>query len=89
MRNEILEDWNIVEKNGQTMIWKDNDSVHSDVDVSSVMGVLNETPKLCTKTNSLVFVTDQPVDFRKESNYSELELISRYIEPTQDYYIND
>lgn len=82
----LLENWNIVEKNGQTMVWKNVDSIDS-TDIENIHTILNETPKYCSKTNSVVFLTNNKIKFRKETNYGELELISRYIEPTQDYII--
>ena len=81
MKNDNLNDWNVVEKNGKVMVWQD---LSNDVDVNAMKDYLNETPKVCTNTNSVVFLVDK-LDFRKEANYSELELISRYVEPTSEY----
>jgi hypothetical protein len=82
----LLENWNIVEKNGQTMLWKEIDSIH-EIDINNTKALLGSEPQYCSKTNSVVFLTDSNIDFRKGTNYGELELISRYIEPTQQFIL--
>lgn len=74
----MIETWNIVEQANSKIVWKDLESTNMD-EIKNLESTLESEPYFCEKTNSVVFKTDSPIKMERGVNYSELELISRYL----------
>ncbi len=71
--------WNIVENGNTKKIWKSiEDTNYSEIKL--VEQEINSEPYYCLTSKSVVFVTtNKDINVVKKENYSELELISRYL----------
>lgn len=79
----MLKEWNVVNNNNNTLIWKEVTDLSSLDEVQQISNDLNTEALFCKKTNSVVFLTEDDIEINRKLNYSELEMMSRHIEPNQ------
>mgnify|MGYP003629950806 FL=1 len=78
--------WNIVQKGDTKIVWKDFDETNVN-EIKEIEQELKSEPYFCKTTNSIVFKTDsKELRIMKGPNYSELELISRYLTTESKLY---
>ena len=78
--------WNIVEKGNTKLVWKDLNETNLN-EIKEVEQKVESEPYFCKLTNSVVFKTDSKnLRMEKGPDYSELELISRYLTTENKLY---
>lgn len=78
--------WNIVEKGNAKMVWKDLNETNLN-EIKEMEQKVQSEPYFCKLTNSVVFKTDSKnLRMEKGPDYSELELISRYLTTESKLY---
>jgi hypothetical protein len=82
----MINTWNIVEKENVKTVWKDLDETNYE-EIKNVEKEVGSEPYFCKQTNSVVFKTSSPeIKMVRGQNYSELELISRYLTTENKLY---
>jgi len=82
----MIDTWNIVENENVKTIWKDLEQTNYN-EIKNVEETIGSEPYFCKKTNSVVFKTSVPhIRMERGQNYSELELISRYLTTESKLY---
>jgi len=82
----MINTWNVVERNNSKIVWKDINETKFD-EIKYIEKTTGTEPFYCTNTKSVVFVTSSPdVNIIKGNDYSELEMISRYLTTENKLY---
>jgi hypothetical protein len=78
--------WNIVQKGDTKLVWKDFDETNIN-EIKEMESEVNCEPYFCKVTNSVVFkTTSKNLRMIKGPEYSQLELISRYLTTESKLY---
>lgn len=78
--------WNIVEKGTTKIMWKDLNETNIE-EIKDLENKAKTKPYFCKLTNSVVFKTeDENIKVVKGPDYSELELVSRYLTTENKLY---
>ncbi len=82
----MIDTWNIVEKGNAKLVWKDLSETNYE-EIKEVENKVSSEPYFCKLTNSVVFKTDSKnLRMVKGPDYSELELVSRYLTTENKLY---
>lgn len=81
----MIDTWNIVEKADSKLVWKDLEETNLE-EIKNIEATLESEPLFCKHTNSVVFKTNANIKMVRGKNYSELELISRYLTTDNKLY---
>jgi hypothetical protein len=84
----MLKTWNIVKTHEGVVVWKELDTINNLNEIEQIKNDLGAEALFCEKTNSVVFKPLNEIDVPKNTNYSQLELVSRYLEPTSKFNNN-
>ena len=80
-----MNNWNVVEQNNSKLVWLNVDETNLD-EIKNMESKLMCEPYFCPNTSSVVFRTNKQMTIEKGPNYSELELISRYLTTESKLY---
>ena len=82
----MIDTWNIVEKENTKIVWKDVDATNLE-EIRSIESQVGSEPYFCPDTKSVVFkTTNKGIRMEKGPDYSNLELISRYLKTENKLY---
>ena len=82
----MINTWNIVEQNNTKIVWKNLEDTNLE-EIQNVEHTVESEPYFCKTTNNVVFKTTTPgIRMIKGADYSELELISRYLTTENKLY---
>ncbi len=73
-----MKNWNIVEQNNSRLVWLNVEDTNIE-EIKNMESQLMCEPYFCQSTNSVVFRTNKQLTIERGPDYSELELISRYL----------
>ena len=80
-----MNNWNVVQQGDSKIVWKDVNET-SIAEIREVEQKVKSEPFYCNVTKSVVFKTKELVRMERGANYSELEMISRYLTTEEKLY---